>query len=66
MKAQIIKMNGKYAARYKRWYQFQWSYLSLTYIWTDREDIVRYCLMDTELEAEYLLTTVLPEIVQAY
>ena len=66
MKAQIIKMNGKYAARYKRWYQFQWHYLSLNYTWTAREPVMRYCLMDTELEAEYRLTTVLPEIVQVY
>ena len=33
MKKEIVRVNDRYAVRYKRWYHLRWRYIGHNYIW---------------------------------
>ena len=52
MKKQVVSINGKYAARVKRWYFFEWKYLSSNYTFTRPDYVQEHCLLNTLDEAK--------------
>lgn len=58
MKKEIVKIRGKFAARYKRWYYFNWVYISIagnTYY--ERTFVKDFCLVETQEEAEIRISS---------
>ena len=50
-KKQIVKVNDKYAARYKKWWQFSWRYIGINYTWSERCLHYDFVLCDTKEQA---------------
>ncbi len=51
MKKQVVEINGKYAARVKRYKWTRWRYLGLNYKHSDLYNIEKFCLTNTVEEA---------------
>lgn len=37
MKKEVVNVNGKYAARFKRWYHIRWRYIGNAHTWNESE-----------------------------
>jgi len=64
MKKQVVKIEGKYAARFKKWYHLQWRYIGVRKAW--REDMLsfnteRYTMHDTKELADQRLIDFFPK-----
>jgi len=46
---QVVKINNKYAARYKKWYHFHWKYIGIEESWLKFN--YNFILVDTKEEA---------------
>ena len=61
-KKQVVKVNDKYAARYRKWYQFSWRYLGQAAIWDKTELHQDFILTDTKEAACSKLKRFFPTI----
>jgi hypothetical protein len=61
-KKQVIKVNDKYAARYKKWWQISWTYIGIDETWSERYLYNSYVLEDTKEAACNKLKRWFPKI----
>ena len=62
IKKQVVKVNDKYAARYKKWWQLEWTYIGQNHTW-DKDYLHNgFILLDTKEEACVRLNNWLPKI----
>ncbi len=64
MNKQVIKVNGQYAARYKKWYHTKWRYIVMAHSHPEKNAGKPYCLLPTEQEAKDRLSEWFPQIVE--
>lgn len=52
LKTQVVRVgDGKFAARYKRWYNLSWTYIGINYNWKSFTLKDGYVVVDSEEEA---------------
>jgi len=61
-KKQVVKVNDKYAARYKKWWQLSWRYVGINDVWSGRYLTYCFVLTDTKEQACEKLNNWLPKI----
>lgn len=52
MKSEIVKINNKYAVRFKKWYHLTWRYMGITTDWDYIRGDMDFCFVDTLEQAE--------------
>jgi hypothetical protein len=63
-KKEVVKVNDKFAARYKKWWQISWRYIGIQSSW-GRSKLNRiYVLEDTKEDACYKLKMWFPIVVK--
>tara|TARA_R110002051_G_scaffold288934_1_gene351820 strand:+ start:69 stop:341 length:273 start_codon:yes stop_codon:yes gene_type:complete len=63
-KKEVVKVNDKYAARYKKWWQISWRYIGIDCVWGKSKLNRDYVLENTEEEAFYKLKKWFPIVVK--
>jgi len=64
MKGEIVKVNGKYVARIKRWYNIRWRYIGINYTHSCKYAGMFFVTCDTYNEAQSKLKRYIPYIVK--
>ena len=62
MRGEIVKVNDKFAARFKRWYHLRWRYIGINYTHSFRYAGMSFIECDTYKEAESKLKRYMPVI----
>jgi hypothetical protein len=62
-KKQVVKVNDKYAARYKKWWQINWTYIGIESTWSKRHLLKDYVLEEKKEAACNKLKRWFPEVV---
>ena len=64
MKKQVVKIEGRYAARFKKWYHIQWRYIGIRKTWKESMlcfEAEEYILHDSKELADQRLIDFFPK-----
>lgn len=61
-KKQVVKVNDKYAARYKKWWQISWTYIGINSTWSKKYLFADYVLEPTKEAACNKLSKWFPKV----
>ena len=62
-KKQVVQVNDKYAARYKKWWQKEWTYIGINLTWSKRHLHQDFVLEESKEAACKKLKRWFPEVV---
>jgi hypothetical protein len=62
-KKQVVQVNDKYAARYKKWWQKEWTYIGINSVWSKRGLHQNFVLEESKEAAYKKLKRWFPEVV---